>query len=61
MQNGGVSNRDHDIRTDLIDGHAAGDQQVDLLGCFGESLKVRVRKGVGWTKEACTNMNTTCS
>ena len=61
MQNGGAIYRDHDIRTDLIDGDAAGDQEVDLLGCFGEFLKVHVKKGVGWTKEACTNMNTTCS
>jgi hypothetical protein len=60
MQNGGAIYRDHDMRTDLIDGHAAGDQQVDLLGCFGEFLKVHVNKGVGWTKAACTNMNTTC-
>jgi hypothetical protein len=61
MQNGGTIYRDHDIRTDLVDGHAAGDQQVDLLGCFGEFLKVHVKKGIGWTKAACTNMNTTCS
>jgi hypothetical protein len=61
LQNGAAIYRDHDIRTDVIDGHAAGDQQVDLLGCFGEFLKVHVKKGIGWTKEACTNMNTTCS
>jgi len=61
MQNGGVIYRNHDIRTDLIDAHAAGDQQVELLGCFGEFLKVHVRKGIGWTTQACTNMNTTCS
>jgi hypothetical protein len=56
MQNGG----DHDIRTDLIDPHAAGDQPVELLGCWGDFLKVRVKKGVGWTRQVCTNMNTTC-
>ena len=61
MQNGGVVYRNHDIRTDLVDPHAAGDQQVELLGCFGEFLKVHVKKGVGWTMQACTNMNTTCS
>jgi hypothetical protein len=61
MQNGGIIYRNHDIRTDLVDAHAAGDQQVELLGCFGESLKVHVKKGIGWTREACTNMNTTCS
>lgn len=60
MQNGGFVYRNHDIRTDLVDPHAAGDQPVDLLGCWGEFLKVRVKKGVGWTKQVCTNMNTTC-
>jgi hypothetical protein len=61
MQNGGVIYRDHDIRSDLVDPHAPGDQKVDLLGCWGEFLKVHVRKGSGWTREACTNMDTTCS
>jgi hypothetical protein len=40
---------------------ARGDQQVDLLGCWGEFLKVHVKKGTGWTKAACTNMDTTCA
>ena len=61
MQNGAIVYRDHDIRTDLIDPHADGDQPVDLLGCWGDFLKVRVKKGVGWTKEICTNMKTTCA
>jgi hypothetical protein len=61
MQNGGVIYRDHDMRTDLIDPHAAGDQPVELLGCWGEFLKVHVKKGTGWTKQVCTNMNTTCA
>ena len=26
-----------------------------------EFLKVHVKKGIGWTRQACTNMNTTCS
>jgi len=56
MQNGGIV-----YRTDLVDPRAAGDQQVELLGCFGEFLKVHVKKGIGWTTQACTNMNTTCS
>lgn len=60
MQNGGVIYSNHDIRTSPIDPHAAGDQQVELLGCWGEFLKVHVRKGTGWTTQACTNMNTTC-
>jgi hypothetical protein len=61
MQNGGAIYRDHDIRSDLIDPHAPGEQKVDLLGCWGEFLKIHVRKGSGWTREACTNMDTTCS
>ena len=61
MQNGGIIYRNHDIRSDLVDSHAAGDQQVDLLGCWGEFLKVRVKAGTGWTRQACTNMNTTCA
>jgi hypothetical protein len=61
MQNGGIVYRDHDIRTDLVDPHAAGDQEVKLLGCWGDFLKVQVSKGVGWTTQVCTNMNTTCA
>jgi hypothetical protein len=61
MQNGGAIYRDHDVKSDPVDLHAPGDQQVDLLGCWGEFLKVHVRKGSGWTREACTNMDTTCS
>jgi hypothetical protein len=60
MQNGGIVYRNHDIRTDLIDPHADGDQPVELLGCWGEFLKVHVKKGIGWTTQVCTNMNTTC-
>ncbi|HEY4141059.1 MAG TPA: hypothetical protein VGM57_06585 [Pseudolabrys sp.] len=61
LQNGAAIYTDHDIKSSPIELHAAGDQQVDLLGCWGEFLKVHVKKGIGWTKEACTNMNTTCS
>jgi hypothetical protein len=61
MQNGGFVYRNHDIRTDLIDPHADGDQPVELLGCWGEFLKVHVKKGIGWTTQVCTNMNTTCA
>jgi hypothetical protein len=43
------------------DQHAEGDQRVELLGCWGEFLKFRVKKGIGWTTQACTNMNTTCA
>ena len=61
LQNGGFVYRNHNIRSDLIDPHAEGDQRVELLGCWGEFLKVRVKKGIGWTTQACTNMNTTCA
>jgi hypothetical protein len=61
MQNGGAIYSDHDAKSHPLDAHAAGDQKVDVLGCWGDFLKVRVAKGLGWTKEACTNMNTTCS
>lgn len=61
MQNGGAIYKEHGEKSPKIDPHAAGDQTVTLLGCWGSFLKVRVRKGTGWTKEACTNMNTTCA
>ncbi|MGY8661830.1 hypothetical protein Q3C01_05600 [Bradyrhizobium sp. UFLA05-109] len=61
MQNGGAVYLNHDIRSGLVDPHAAGDQRVDMLGCWGEFLKVHVKKGTGWTTAVCTNMNTTCS
>jgi hypothetical protein len=61
MDNGGAIYADHDTASSAIDPHAAGDQQVDMLGCWGEFLKVHVKKGTGWTKAACTNMNTTCA
>lgn len=60
MQNGGAIYGDHDIKSNPIDLHAAGDQPVDLLGCWRDFLKIHVKKGTGWTKQACTNMNTTC-
>lgn len=61
MENGGVIYSDHDIRSSPVDAHAAGDQQVDVLGCWSDFLKVHVKKGTGWTRQACTNMNTTCA
>jgi hypothetical protein len=61
MQNGGTIYSDHDLNSSPIDLHARGDQKVDLLGCWGEFLKVHVKKGTGWTKAACTNLDTTCA
>jgi hypothetical protein len=61
MQNGGTIYVDHDSRSRPLDPHAAGDQKVDLLGCWDVFLKVHVDKGTGWTTQACTNMKTTCN
>jgi hypothetical protein len=61
MHNGGVIYTDHDPKSRPIDAHAAGEQTVALLGCWGDYWKVRARKGIGWTKDICTNMNATCS
>jgi hypothetical protein len=51
----------HDEKSRPLDLHAPGDQKVEILGCWHEFLQVRVKKGTGWTKQACTNMDTTCS
>jgi hypothetical protein len=51
----------HDEKSRPLDLHAPGDQTVEMLGCWGDFLQVHVKKGTGWTKEACTNMDTTCS
>jgi len=61
MQNGGVIYRDHDTSSPPVDPEAAGDQEVKLLGCWGDFLKVQVKKGTGWTRQVCTNMVTTCA
>jgi hypothetical protein len=61
MQNGGAIYTDHDDTSPPVDAAAAGDQAVKLLGCWGEFLKVQVKKGTGWTRQACTNMVTTCA
>jgi hypothetical protein len=61
MQSGGTIYADHDSRSRPVDPHAAGDQSVDLLGCWEGFLKVHARKGTGWTKQACTNMVTICN
>jgi hypothetical protein len=61
MQNGGAIYGEHDVNSSPLDLHAPGEQKVDLLGCWGEFLKVHVKKGTGWTRQACTNMDTTCS
>ncbi|CCD93765.1 conserved exported hypothetical protein [Bradyrhizobium sp. ORS 375] len=61
LQNGAVIYRDRDTASAKLDPHADGDQAVELLGCSGAFAKVRVKKGIGWTRQLCTNMVTTCS
>lgn len=61
MQNGGAIYADHDDASPPVDPAAAGDQDVRLLGCWGQFLRVQVKKGTGWTRQACTNMVTTCA
>lgn len=61
MQNGGAIYTDHADSSAPLELDAPGDQRVDLLGCWGDFLKVHVKKGTGWTRQACTNMNTTCA
>jgi hypothetical protein len=61
MENDGAIYANHNTKSPPVDLHVPGDQQVDVLGCWGDFLKVHVKKGTGWTREACTNMDTTCS
>ncbi|BAM89012.1 hypothetical protein S58_30110 [Bradyrhizobium oligotrophicum S58] len=61
LQNGAVIYRDHAASSAKLDPHASGDQAVELLGCFGDFARIRVKKGIGWTRQLCTNMVTTCS
>ncbi len=61
LQNGAAIYRDHATSSAKLDPHASGDQSVELLGCFGDFAKIRVKKGIGWTRQLCTNMVTTCS
>ncbi|HEY4202515.1 MAG TPA: hypothetical protein VGM83_18340 [Devosiaceae bacterium] len=61
FENGAPIYADHDTRSRAVDPAAAGDQAVDVLGCWGDFLKVHVEKGTGWTQRPCTNMVTTCS
>jgi hypothetical protein len=51
---------DHDVKSPLVAGHVYGDQPVQLLGCWGDFAKVRVKEGTGWTRQLCLNQRTTC-
>ncbi|CCD83782.1 conserved exported protein of unknown function with a putative SH3 type 3 domain [Bradyrhizobium sp. ORS 285] len=61
LQNGAVIYRDPVATSAKLDAHASGDQTVELLGCSGPFAKIRVKAGIGWTRQLCTNMVTTCS
>jgi hypothetical protein len=61
MQQGGTIFADHDLRSRIVVKNAHGDQPTQLLGCWNDFYRVRARDGTGWTKEVCTNENTTCS
>ena len=52
---------DHDVRSQQILRAEDADQQVFLLGCWGDFMRVRVKGGVGWTRALCLNQRTTCS
>jgi hypothetical protein len=58
--NGTVIWTDHDARSRVLDPHADGDQSVDFLGCWGDFVKVHMKKGTGWTQGLCLNQRTTC-
>jgi hypothetical protein len=52
---------DHDMKSRKLFANVDGDQRTDLLGCWKDFYKVHIKQGTGWTKEVCTNQNTTCS
>jgi hypothetical protein len=41
--------------------HVRDNEAVRLLGCSGQFYAVLRKDGKGWTRNICTNMNTTCS
>jgi len=61
LQQGATIYAGHDERAVVLVKNADGDQKTDLLGCWGKFYKVRIKQATGWTREACTNQNTTCS
>jgi hypothetical protein len=61
LQQGTTIYADHDLKSPTLVKNADGDQKTDLLGCWKDFYKVRIKAGTGWTKEVCTNENTTCS
>ena len=61
LQNGATLFADHDARSRTMVKGAAGDQETQLLACWQDFYRVKTPQGTGWTKEVCTNENTTCA
>jgi hypothetical protein len=61
LQQGTTIYTDHDLKSRALVTNADGDQKTDLLGCWKDFYKIHIKQGTGWTKEVCTNQNTTCS
>lgn len=61
LVNGEPIRADHDVRSKQILVGENADQQVHVLACWGDFLKIRVKNGVGWTKSLCLNQRTTCA
>ena len=61
LVNGEPIRADYDVGSRQILATEDIDQQVLLLGCSHDFMKVRVKGGVGWTRALCLNQRTTCS
>jgi hypothetical protein len=61
LQQGATLYADHSEKSAVVVKNADGDQATDLLGCWNNFYKVRIKKGTGWTKQVCIDENTTCS
>ena len=61
MQQGATIYADHDTKSRVVVTNAAGDQPTRLLACWQDFYRVQTGQGTGWTKNVCTNENTTCS
>ena len=59
--NGEPIRADHDARSPQILASEDSDQQALLLACWGDFMKIRVKRGIGWTKALCLNQRTTCA
>jgi len=61
LVNGEPIRADHDAGSRQILGSEDIDQQVHLLGCWHDFMKISVKGSVGWTRALCLNQRTTCS